>query len=74
MYYRVGDHTEAQFVCECSDPRCVEKVFLRPKEYTDVRDHPTRFFLLAGHEAPEVDRLIEAHDGFTVVEKPVSPS
>jgi hypothetical protein len=51
----------------------VEKVFLRPTEYADVRAHPTRFFLVGGHEALEVDRIIEARDGFTVVEKPVVP-
>jgi hypothetical protein len=69
----VEDHSEGQFVCECSDPGCVEKVFLRPTEYADVRAHPTRFFLVGGHEALEVDRIIEARDGFTVVEKPVVP-
>jgi hypothetical protein len=73
VYYRVEDHTEGQFICECSDPGCVDKVFLRPAEYNDVRLHPTRFFVATGHEVLEVDRVVETRDGFTVVEKPLVP-
>ena len=72
VYYRVGKHTEAQFVCECSDPACVEKVRLTRAEYGDVRRHPTRFFRVPGHEAL-VDRIVEMKPRFTVVEKPLVP-
>jgi hypothetical protein len=73
VYYRVEDHTEGQFVCECSDATCVGKVFLRPVEYADIREHPTRFFVLPGHEVVGVERVVEENDGFSVVEKPVVP-
>jgi hypothetical protein len=73
VYYRVGERTEAQFVCECSDPGCVEKVRLTRTEYADVRDHPTRFFLVPGHEVEIVDRVVELRSGFTIIEKPVVP-
>jgi hypothetical protein len=73
VYFRVGDTTKGQFICECSDLRCVEKLRLRRKEYADVRDHPTRFFVLPGHETTEVDRVVTKHRGFTVVEKPIVP-
>ena len=33
VYYRVGERTEAQFVCECSDPGCVDKLLLTRAEY-----------------------------------------
>jgi hypothetical protein len=59
-------------VCECSDPACVEKVRLTRAEYGDVRRHPTRFFLVPGHEAL-VDRIVEMKPRFTVVEKPLVP-
>ncbi len=73
VYYRVGQDTEAQFVCECSDPACVEKVRLTRAEYGDVRSHPTRFFLVPGHEQEVVDRIVEKMVGFTIVEKPLVP-
>jgi hypothetical protein len=73
VYYRVGDRTEAQFICECSDPTCVEKIRLSQDEYTSVRDYPTRFFVVPGHEFDIVDRVVRGHGGFTVVEKPLVP-
>jgi hypothetical protein len=73
VYFRVGDHTEGQFVCECSDPTCVEKVRLTQGQYADVRAHPTRFFLVPGHEVDIVDRIVYRRSGFTTVEKPIVP-
>ena len=69
----MGKRTEAQFVCECSDPGCVEKVRLTRAEYADVRDYPTRFFLVPGHENEAVDRVVELRSGFTIIEKPLVP-
>ncbi len=60
-------------MCECSDPACVDKVRLTRAEYGDVRSHPTRFFLVPGHEEEVVDRIVEKMAGFTVVEKPLVP-
>jgi hypothetical protein len=73
VYFRVGERTEAQFVCECSDPSCVEKVSLTHREYADVRDHPTRFFVVPGHEVLIVDRVVDEQPSFTVVQKPLVP-
>ncbi len=69
----MGERTEAQFVCECSDSGCVEKVRLTRAEYADVRGFPTRFFLVPGHENEIVDRVVELRSGFTIIEKPVVP-
>jgi hypothetical protein len=73
VYYRVGERTEAQFVCECSDPGCVDKLLLTRTEYGEVRSHPTRFFLVPGHEEDLVDRSVESRSSFTIVEKPLVP-
>jgi hypothetical protein len=37
--------------------------------YERVRAHPTRFILIAGHEQPTVERVLERHDGYAIVEK-----
>jgi len=34
-----------------------------------VRAHPRRFFLLATHELLDVERVVERHDDYLVVEK-----
>jgi hypothetical protein len=73
VYYRVGDHSEGQFVCECSDPHCAEKVYVRPEHYTDVRGYATRFIVKAGHQVDEIERVVDSFDGYVVVEKPVVP-
>jgi hypothetical protein len=71
VYYRVGERTEAQFVCECSDSGCVEKVLLTRAEYADVRDYPTRFFLVPGHENETVDRVVHLRSASPSSKKPL---
>jgi hypothetical protein len=63
------DPTEAYF-CECADTECREKVWLHQHEYEAVRAHPLHFFVVAGHEVPDVERVIEEHAGWLVVKKP----
>jgi len=59
------------FLCECADPGCFEAVMLSMEEYERVREHPSRFLLVAGHEDAEaaLERIIEAEEGYAVVEK-----
>ncbi|HET9323546.1 MAG TPA: hypothetical protein VFO03_06670 [Gaiellaceae bacterium] len=59
----------AEFVCECGDTSCVERIELTLSEYERVRSDPKRFFLLPGHEEPSVERVIEQHDDYWIVEK-----
>ena len=72
-YFRTGDGTRGSFVCECSTASCVAPVQVAPVEYADVRAHPTRFFVVPGHEYEELERVVEENDRFLVVEKPVVP-
>lgn len=59
------------FLCECADPGCFEAVWLSIAEYEQVRAHPSRFVLVAGHEEAEAahERIIEAENGYAIVEK-----
>jgi hypothetical protein len=56
-------------VCECGDLHCLESFRVEVGVYQEVRSHPDRFLVLAGHDAPDVEAVAEAHDGFVVVEK-----
>jgi hypothetical protein len=59
------------FVCECADPECQETVMLSLSEYERIRDRPTWFLLVAGHEDSEAahERTVEAEAGYAIVEK-----
>jgi hypothetical protein len=61
---------DALFVCECSDPECTSSIRLTRSQYEDVRSSPERFVLLPGHALPDLERIVEEHDGYIVVEKP----
>jgi hypothetical protein len=61
---------DAQFVCECADPACAERVPATLDQYEDVRSDGTHFLLTSGHELPEVERVVERpHQRSVVVEK-----
>lgn len=57
------------FVCECSREDCTELIEITYARYEAVRSDPRRFLLRPGHEDLDVDRVVERHTGFLVVEK-----
>ena len=59
----------SEFLCECSDPDCAETLSLSLREYEIIRAAPNLFIVQNGHEHPDVDRVVRASDGFTLVEK-----
>ena len=61
--------SEASFVCECGDASCAELVEISLEEYEAVRTSPYRFFVVPGHDIPEVEDVVERHGRYDVVEK-----
>jgi hypothetical protein len=57
------------FLCECADPSCTERIRLSKVQYEWVRAKATRFVLAGGHAAPQVEHVVEREDDYTVVEK-----
>jgi hypothetical protein len=57
------------FLCECSDAGCTERIALSPEEYEWVRASPTRFVLARGHAVPAVEHVVERESEHQVVEK-----
>jgi hypothetical protein len=60
-------HTE--FICECADSSCAERVPAELAEYEQVRSDGTHFLLAPGHEDGRVERVIERRGRHQVVEK-----
>lgn len=58
----------ADFVCECSQDTCMERVHVPVATYEAVRGHPRRFIVLPGHES-DFEHVVERNDGFLIVEK-----
>jgi hypothetical protein len=57
------------FVCECSDDSCTELLETSYQVYEAVREHPRRFLVVAGHEDPDAEIVIERNGQSLVVEK-----
>jgi hypothetical protein len=56
-------------LCECGKLECIEQLDLTLDAYRELRADPTRFAVKPGHELPDVERVVERHDGYFVVEK-----
>lgn len=61
--------TESAFVCECANDECTEPLVVDLETYQRVREEPRRFFVIPGHQRLEVERVVETHDDYLVVEK-----
>lgn len=59
------------WVCECADPDCDERMQLTQAEYEGVRRLPTRFAVLPAeeHVFPEIETVTDRGERFWVVEK-----
>ncbi|MGH3102498.1 MAG: hypothetical protein ACRDN6_00145 [Gaiellaceae bacterium] len=60
---------EGRFVCECRRIDCADTIEIRLDDYVAVRAHGDRFAVVTGHEDPGIERVVESHARFTVVEK-----
>ena len=56
-------------LCECGTLECIEQIDLTVDEYRALRAHPRRFAVKPGHEIPDVERVMERHERYFVVEK-----
>jgi SpoU rRNA methylase family enzyme len=62
---------DSEFLCECANRNCMEHITMTLDEYERVRLVPTHFLVLPGdgHVLEEIERVVEEHDGYLVVEK-----
>lgn len=57
------------FRCECAQVGCNQLVELTLREYEEIRAHPRHFVVVAGHELPETETVVESRPGYLIVEK-----
>jgi hypothetical protein len=58
-----------QFICECYDETCDDRVSMTVQEYEHVRADGNRFFVVPGHNGKDVDEVVEATDRYIIVRK-----
>ena len=57
------------FLCECDNVECVEKVSATLAEYESVRAVATHFIVRPEHVDPRVEHVVSSNERFSVVEK-----
>ena len=63
------DAGSTEFICECADPQCTERIEATLEEYEEVRADGARFLLAPGHGDGSVEELVEHRGDFMIVEK-----
>jgi uncharacterized protein (DUF1499 family) len=63
------DADEVDFVCECADPNCANRLTVTLDTYESVRAEPTHFIIAPGHEESPIERVLEHRRGYAIVEK-----
>ena len=59
----------AEWICECADSTCTARLAMSIPEYEAIRAHGERFPVIPGHEIAGIERVVEIHPGYLVVEK-----
>ena len=60
---------DAEFVCECGDASCTQRIRLTMVEYEALRSEPTHFAIVPGHEIQGIERLVKHEAGYDIVAK-----
>ena len=63
------DSTTAEFVCECGDPACTDRIEVPLEEYEEVRDEATHFVVRPGHVMGPIEKVVERRRRYAVIEK-----
>jgi hypothetical protein len=60
-----------EWLCECANDTCTERVSMTADEYEAIRQEATRFFVAPDdeHVWPDVELVIERRESYWVVEK-----
>ena len=65
----LGSPKTFAMVCECGKKHCLDGFEVEPAVYQRVRTNPLLFFVVPGHEDPQVEEVLERTPEYLVVEK-----
>jgi hypothetical protein len=60
-----------EWVCECANETCTERISMSAQEYEEIRSDGVRFFVAPSEEHvwPDVEVVTKRHDPYWVVER-----
>jgi hypothetical protein len=58
-----------EWLCECADPACDERIEMSPAAYEEIRASSVRFVVAPEHVYPNIERVVDRTDRYWVVEK-----
>ena len=61
--------SEAELVCECSNPDCGHRIEAPIADYEQTRADGAQFLVAPGHENPDHERVTRHRPGYRIVEK-----
>ena len=61
----------SEWICECADQECTERIEMSLLEYEDLRSEPTHFAVAPNteHVSLDVERIVDEREDYWVVEK-----
>jgi hypothetical protein len=61
----------SQWLCECANEDCTQRITMFLDDYEQLRASPTHFAVAPDmqHVLPDVERIVEKHEQYWVVEK-----
>jgi hypothetical protein len=62
-------HGTTLFLCECGNPACSEGLELTAAALRHLHAENGLFVVLPGHELPEVETVVDQHNGYLVVRR-----
>ena len=58
-----------EIMCECGSVRCAQMISIPAADYQRMRSDSALFAVVPGHAIPDVEDVVERHEGFEVVRK-----
>jgi hypothetical protein len=66
----LSEHSELPgFLCECGSRSCSETVRMPIPLYEKIRRDPRLFFVVIGHEIPDIEDVVQSYETFLLVRK-----
>jgi hypothetical protein len=56
-------------ICECAALTCQTQLMISPEVYEQTRARSDRFIVAPGHQLDDIERVIDDHETFFVIEK-----
>lgn len=64
-----GQTQAFEIVCECGTKDCLDRITITHDAYKSLRANPLTFAIVPGHEAEDIENILERTDAYNIVEK-----